>query len=152
MLCLLSFSWSSLWEPRFGGINQLISQWITWIVLKSVLFNWLGPISHDVLVLTLLTTIQAIHFKKFVEESASFWIQRQWRYFCLGLAKKSLDRLCLWLLPPFSVSLSRNKVLRMVNYKEEVECKFNLDLLAAYNFLVSKWEKIISFSYLEWST
>ena len=34
----------------------------------------------------------------------------------------------------------RNKVLRMVNYKGEVECKFNLeDLLAAYNFLVSKW-------------
>ena len=35
--------------------------WITWIVLKSVLFNWLGPISHDILILTLLTTIQAIH-------------------------------------------------------------------------------------------
>ena len=37
------------------------SKWIAWIVLKSVLFNWLGPTSHDIVILTLLTTIQAIH-------------------------------------------------------------------------------------------
>ena len=40
-----------------------LNLWITWTVVKSVLFNWLGPISHDIIILTLLTTIQAIHTK-----------------------------------------------------------------------------------------
>ena len=37
--------------------------WITWIVVKSVLFNWLGPTSHDILVHPLLITIQVIHYR-----------------------------------------------------------------------------------------
>ena len=43
--------------------NVLQFLWIAWIVLKSVLFNWLGPISHDIVVHPLLTTIQVIHNK-----------------------------------------------------------------------------------------
>ena len=40
--------------------------WITWIIMKSVLFNWLGPISRDIVVLSLLTTIQAIHMRDII--------------------------------------------------------------------------------------